>query len=71
MNRLLSIEIRGDTKDWSFNFYGDPKYIEDWREDGLEINEIINTVPEWVVHLGMVKPWVFFQDLFNFKVREK
>lgn len=67
MKKLLSLEVRGAEKDWSFEFYGDPKYLEDWREDGLEINEVMNTIPEWVADLGLTKIWCFFQDLFNFK----
>jgi len=68
MKKLYSVEIRGVEKHWSFPFYGDSKYLEEWRADGLEINEIINVIPEWVVNAGLLKPWVFFQDLFNFKL---
>jgi hypothetical protein len=70
MKKLLSIEVRGNTNEWSFNFYGDPKYLEEWREDGLEINEIVNTIPEWVVDMGLTRLWIFFQDLFNFNFRQ-
>jgi hypothetical protein len=66
MNKLLSIEVKGREHRWSFDFYGNPKYLDEWREDGLEVNEIENTVPEWVPGWA-VKPWCFFQDLFNFK----
>lgn len=68
MNKLLSLEVRGIEKNWSFNFYGDPKHLDAWREDGLVVNEIVNTIPEWVVDAGLLKPWIFFQDLFNFKL---
>lgn len=68
--KLLSLEVRGNEKNWSFSFYGDPKHLDDWREDGLVVNEIVNTIPEWVVDAGLLKPWVFFQDLFNFKFIE-
>ena len=67
MKKLLSLEVKGAEKDWSFSFYADPKYINEWRQDGLEINEICNTIPEWVADMELVKPWIFFQDLFNFK----
>jgi len=65
--KLLSIEVKGKEKTWTFNFYGDPRHIEEWRTDGLEVNEIKNSIPEWVVSIGMLKPWCFFQDIFNFK----
>lgn len=67
MKRLMSIEVRGKEHEWSFNFYGNPKHLEGWRNDDLEINEIVNTIPEWVVDYGLMGPWIFFQDLFNFK----
>ncbi len=64
--RLMSVEVKGKEHSWSFSFYGDPKHLEDWRNDDLEISEIINTIPVWVVDYGLMKPWIFFQDLFNF-----
>ena len=67
MKKLLSVEVKGAEKNWSFDFHGDPKHLEEWREDGLEINEIVNTIPMWVVDMGLMAPWIFFQDLFNFK----
>lgn len=68
--KLLSIEVKGKEKEWSFKFYGDPKYLEMWREDGLVINEIINTIPLWIDNIGLRRPWIFFQDLFNFRFKD-
>jgi len=65
--KLLSIEVRGRHKRWSFIFTGDPKHIPDWRADGLEVYEIENIIPEWVAALGLVRPWCALQDLINFK----
>jgi len=65
--KLLLLHVRGDEKSWSFEFYGDPKYIPEWQADGLEVWEVCNVVPEWVVSIGMTRPWVFMQDIFNFK----
>lgn len=67
MKKLLSIKVRGAEKDWSFSFYGDPKHLDEWRDDGLEIDEIVNTVPVWAAELGLQKIWFFIQDVFNFK----
>lgn len=65
--KLLSVSVRGRQHEWSFNFYGDPKHLGDWRRDGLDVFEIENTIPVWISDLGMTKVWCFFQDLFNFK----
>lgn len=62
-NKLLSITVRGRSHIWSFNFYGNPKYLEEWRADGLEVDEIVNTIPTW----APPKLWCFLQDIFNFK----
>lgn len=67
MKKLYSLEIRGKSKEWSFNIYADPKHVEDWREDGLEINEIVNSIPEWVADIGMTRLWIIIQDIFNFR----
>lgn len=64
--RLLMITVRGKQKHWEFDFYGDPKYIPEWRADGLEIDEIINVIPDWVP-APLIKPYVFLQDVFNLR----
>jgi len=66
-NKLLSITVRGNHHKWSFNFYTDPQHIQEWREDGLEIDEIMNTIPVWVADRGWTRAWCFVQDLFHFR----
>lgn len=66
MKKLYSLDVRGNRKKWSFQIWADPKHVEDWRGDGLRIEEIVNTIPEWWVNAGFsVHLWCFFQDLFN------
>ena len=65
MKKKLSITVRGKEKTWSFNFDGNTKYLKEWREDGLEIDEIINIIPEWIAKCGLTRPWLFLQDLIN------
>lgn len=67
MKKLYSLQVRGKSKEWSFDIIANPKHVEDWREDGLEIDEIINRIPEWVVDIGLTKLWIFIQDLYNFR----
>jgi hypothetical protein len=64
MKKVLGITIQGKTKQWNFQTVGDEKYLKEWQDDGIEIHEIINTVPEWVVMAGLDKIWYFFQNLF-------
>ena len=67
MKKLYAVEVRGKTTEWSFSFWGDPEFVKDWEEDGLTINEIVNTIPDWIVAIGLIGPWCFFQDIFNLK----
>lgn len=67
MKKKLSIEVKGNCKTWSFSFYGDTKYLDEWREDGLKIDEVVNTIPVWAVKLGLTRIWFLIQDIFNFK----
>ena len=41
MIKLFSITVNGINKQWSFNFEGDDQFLEEWRDDGLEIDEVI------------------------------
>lgn len=65
--KLHSITVRGNNHTWTFHAYLDPQYLDEWREDGLEIDEIQNTVPAWTVDLGLSGVWCFLQDCFHLK----
>jgi hypothetical protein len=66
-DKLLSIKVRGVSKKWSFTFYGDPKHLKEWREDGLDVYQIENVIPAWVVGAGLARPWCFLQDALNLR----
>lgn len=65
MKRLMSIEVRGRDHSWGFLFEGDPAHLEDWRADGLEVYEVCNVIPEWVVSLGLTRPWCWAQNVWQ------
>lgn len=64
--KLMFVEVRGNRSRWSFQFVGDPQYLEDWRADGLEVYVIENSIPEWLP-TELWRPWCVLQDLFNFR----
>jgi hypothetical protein len=67
MREMYDIEVRGKYKKWSFPIEAEASWVEDWRNDGLIVNKIVNVIPQWYVDMGFpVKVWVFFQDLLNF-----
>ena len=66
MKRKLAINVRGKRKEWSFIFEGDPKFLEEWRSDGLDIDEVVNMIPQWWVELGLpVKLYCDLEDFFT------
>ena len=67
MKTRLSISVKGNNHRWSFRIDADPKYLEEWRADGLEIDEVYNSIPEFIVNLGLTRIWCFFEDLFYFR----
>jgi hypothetical protein len=66
MKQTLSITVRGREKTWAFNFKGDPKYLEEWEADGLEVYEVLNTIPEWAQRMGLTHIWCRGQDAWRF-----
>ena len=42
--KLYSITVRGINKTWAFDIPAEPEWVEAWRADGLEVNEIICTI---------------------------
>ena len=71
MKKLCSLTIKGKTKTWSFNTFVDLKYIDEWREDGIEIDPIENVIPVWVVDMGLTHIWCFLQDVWHGKYLRK
>lgn len=68
--KIMSVTVRGKSGNvYTFNFDGNKKYIEEWRQEGIIIDEICNTIPIWVVKLKLTKQWIFLQDLFNFNFK--
>lgn len=57
MKKLYSLDIRGKRKEWCFDIWADPKYVEEWRNDGLVLQEILNTVPMWVADFKLTRIW--------------
>jgi hypothetical protein len=63
MKPNLAIDVHGKRKEWCFLIIADKKYLSEWREDGLKIDEVVNVIPEWIVDLGLTRLWVALEDL--------
>jgi hypothetical protein len=62
MKKLFAIETHGKKREWEFLFYGDDKYLQEWQEDGLRIDEVVNVIPQWIVGLGLLRIWCWIQE---------
>lgn len=65
--KLYALTVRGHQYRWDFPVEADPKFIDEWRRDGIEIHEICTVIPMWVADAGLIRPWCFFQDIFHFR----
>lgn len=61
------LEVRGKTSSWVVHGEASREQIDAMREDGLDIGIVANNIPAWVVDLGLLRPWCFAQDVFNFR----
>ena len=66
-HKLLSVTVKGNRSSWGFLFYGDPKNIPVWADDGIEVVELSNLVPAWAFRYNLISQYVFLQDIWNFK----
>lgn len=55
-DKQMMIEVRGKNK-----------HLDEWRSDGLEVNVVEYAFPYAVAQLGLTRPWMFLQDIFNFR----
>lgn len=67
MKKTYTIIIKGKNRTWAFDADIDPRHIPDLLEDGLRVEEIVYSGPNWVLDLGLIKVWCFFQDIYNFR----
>jgi hypothetical protein len=61
------VDVRGRKSEWGIPTDISREVIEDMRADGLNIIVPENSIPLWVVELGLTRAWCFLQDLWNFK----
>ena len=54
--------VKGRNKSWHLEFENDAQ-AEAMRADGFEVDVIINTIPVWVVDLGLARAWCLAQDI--------
>ena len=63
MKQLMTLVVRGKTTEYEFTVEGYSEHLEEWRAEGLDINPLVNVIPQLAVELGLLGVWCFFQDL--------
>lgn len=65
MKRTFIINVSGNHKTWGFPFKADEAHLQEWLADGLHVDEVVNTVPGWVVRAGLTRIWCRAQDVWQ------
>jgi hypothetical protein len=65
--KLYVVKVPGKSGDYWFKTYVDPRYQQDWWDDGVEILPAVNSIPRWIVNVGFERIWCFFQDCFQMR----
>ncbi len=67
MKRRTTLTIRGECHEWCVNSDMSQGQIDAMRKDGVEVGIVYHSVPGWIVACGLMRPWCFFEDVFNFR----
>lgn len=63
-----TVFVRGKEKTWCIETMITPATAQDWRDDGLEVSECLNSIPVWAVNAGIpVRWWFFVQDVIRLR----
>lgn len=66
MKRQYSITVRGKSgAEYAFTFLHTEGYAQEWADEGFDIREVYNSVPEWVASARLARPWCAAQDLWR------
>ena len=69
-HKLMSVVVRGRDKTYSFLTYQDPKYLPEYLAQGLDVQLVENTVPDYKFITQsriFLRAWCFAQDVWNLK----
>ena len=67
IKKKVSLILRGRMSEWGVTCNMSQAQIDAMREDGFQVDEILNTIPLWVASIGLARPWVFCQDVWAFR----
>lgn len=62
-----TVTVRGRSKEWACVV--SEEQAKAMEEDGFEVVLIENSIPAWVVDLGLAHIWIAAEDLWNWPAR--
>lgn len=63
--KRYSLVVRGTRHEWSFPVTAPAERAADWRRDGLRVDGIVNTIPDWLPWWIPARLWCWLQDLWR------
>jgi hypothetical protein len=66
-SKRMTLTVRSGGREFCFETYGDPKYLDEWRAAGIEIYVLEYCIPAWVVDAGLERVWMFFSDILQLR----
>ena len=67
MKQRVELAVRGKTSEWAVHCDMSRGQIDAMVADGVDIGILHKSVPMWAADLGLLRPWCFMQDCFNFR----
>ena len=67
MKQRVELVMRGNSSEWAVSCDMSSAQIDAMVADGIEIGIVHHSVPMWAVDIGLLRPWCFVQDVFNFR----
>ena len=67
MKQRVELVMRGKSSEWAVSCDMSRGQIDAMVADGIEIGIVHHSVPMWAVDVGLLRPWCFVQDVFNFR----
>lgn len=59
--------IRGKSDEWIMVSDMSRAQVDGMRADGIDVGEVMNTIPDWAVASGLRPVWFFVQNAWNFR----
>jgi len=55
--KKVHLTVKGKKHTWYFQVLADPKYIPEWKADGLDVSPIRCESPALITKLGLQQVW--------------